>query len=354
MSQGAPMQHLPLDIVGVATMHKLGTPERTFGPAKEPLLGRIMGFFSIVTGCLIIITFLFTYQSLFSWWPVWQVVLILLVALAWLALGVWILLAPMADHRLHVFLCPDGLIYVRKKPEVIRWSQMERIWKNVMDDRDSEDLPVYTVRRSDDMLFTFDSNLQHVHELGLLMEREITRRLLPHAISAFDAGGPVAFDEIVVSRRGIGVKDGHRWLSWQEFAGISMGETSVTIYQRDDGVWSTVMLASVPNVEILKRLVEYVVREQARRQLPQVIAYNAGRVVRFGAVSVSQENLVINWNMPGKVALDWNEIASIGIAQNEVIIRRKGTTHEWYTLPEWMIDDKAALKDLIEYIMRWR
>jgi hypothetical protein len=354
MSQGAPIQHLPFEIVGVATMHKLGTPERLFGPTKEPPLGRIMGIFSIVTGCLIIITFLFTYESLFSSWPTWQVGLILLVALAWLVLGAWILLAPMNDHRLRVFLCPDGLIYVRKKPEAIRWSQMERIWKNVRGDSDTDDPPVYIIRRSDDLLFTFDDELEYVNELGLLLEGEITRRLLPHAIAAFDAGGPVAFDEIVVSQRGIGVKEGRKWLSWQEFSGISMGETNITIYEKSSGVWATIILASVPNVKILQRLVEYIVREQTLRQLPQIVDFNAGRVVHFGAVSMSKRNLVIDEDKPGKIAFDWSDIASVGITPSEMIVRRKGAEREWYTLPAWRIEDKAVLKDTIEYIMRWR
>jgi len=354
MSQGAPIQHLPLEIVGVATMHELGTPERLFAPAKEPLLGRIMGICSIATGCLIIIIFILTYQSLFSWWPAWQIALILLVALAWLVLGAWILLAPMNDRRLRVFLCPEGIIYVQKMPEAIRWNQMERIWKNIMGGPDADDPPVYIIRRSDDMLFTFDEELEHVKDLGALLETEITRRLLPRAIAAFDAKGPVSFDEIVVSQRGIGVKDGRRWLSWQEFAGISMGETSITIYEKSSGVWATVTLASVPNVGVLQRLVEYVVREQMLRQLPQVVDFYAGRVVHFGAISLSQQNLVIDDDKPGKIIFAWSDIASVGITPGEVIIRRKGMLREWYTLPAWRVEDTTTLKDLVEYIMRFR
>jgi Family of unknown function (DUF6585) len=354
MSQGAPIQHLPLEIVGVATMHKLGTPERLFGPTKEPVLGRLMGICSIIIGCLIIIAFFLTYDRLFSWWPAWQIGLILLIALAWLMLGAWILLAPMNDHRLRVFLCREGLIYVRKKPEAIRWNQMERIWKNVMGDADTDDAPVYIVRRSDDILFTFDGELELVEELGLRLEVEITHRLLPRAIAAFDAKGPVVFDEIVVSQRGIGVKEGRKWLSWQEFAGISMGETSITIYEKSSGAWATVTLASVPNVAVLQRLIEHVVREQALSQLPQIVDFNAGRVVHFGAISMSKDNFVIDGDKSGKITFAWNDVASIGITQSEVIVRRRGALREWYTLPVWQVKDAAILKDVIAYVMRRR
>jgi hypothetical protein len=164
----------------------------------------------------------------------------------------------------------------------------------------------------------------------------------------------VVFDEIVVSQRGIGVKEERKWLSWQEFAGISMGETSITIYEKSSGAWATVTLASVPNVAILQRLVEYVVREQTLRQLPQIIDFNADRVVHFGAISISKHSLVIDGDKPGRITFTWNDIASIGITQSEVIIRRNSALREWYTLPSWKVENSKVLKDVIEYIMRWR
>jgi hypothetical protein len=50
--------------------------------------------------------------------------------------------------------------------------------------------------------------------------------------------------------------------------------------------------------------------------------------------------------------LPWNEIASVGVGEHEVIIRRKSRQPEWYTIPLWQVSDAAELKALIDYIMR--
>jgi hypothetical protein len=49
--------------------------------------------------------------------------------------------------------------------------------------------------------------------------------------------------------------------------------------------------------------------------------------------------------------LPWSDIASIGIGENEVIIRRQGYLQEWYAVPLWTIDNAAELKDLLDHIM---
>jgi hypothetical protein len=69
----------------------------------------------------------------------------------------------------------------------------------------------------------------------------------------------------------------------------------------------------------------------------------------FGALYVNKQGITVN---NGKWLLPWSEIASVGIGEHEVMIRRKSRQLEWYTIPLWQVSDAAELKALIDYIMR--
>jgi hypothetical protein len=209
---------------------------------------------------------------------------------------------------------------------------------------------LYTLRRSDDTLFLFTSELQDVEKLGQLVEEEVTRRLLPRAIAVYRAGAPVVFDEVVVSVRGIGIKEGRRLLYWDDLAKIDVDETTCTFYKvGEQGKWATIMVASIPNVKVLVGLIEYARRERERYRSPHFVAYHAGLTVLFGQLSVSMQGVDIG---DGTGILPWSEIAGIGIGEREVIIRKKSRNMEWYALPIWQVKDVAELKELVDYIVR--
>jgi hypothetical protein len=276
--------------------------------------------------------------------------LIPLVGVTWLILAAWIFLTPYIYPRLHIFVYRDGLIYARGKAEVLRWNQMERVWKDLDVGRKGPYTRSYTVRRSDNMLFVFTSELKNVEALGRLIEIEITRRLLPRALASYQAGGPVVFDEIVISPRGIGIKPGRKLLLWDEFERLSIDEKKVALYEKGmDAAWAVLKVASIPNVEVLKELIIHIQRELLLGQLPQIVDYNAGKIVTFGALQVSMQGIAID---NGKLLLPWNEIASIGVGECEVMFRRKDELSEWYALPLWKVTDIVDLKELISYILR--
>jgi hypothetical protein len=350
MDQGSLPQQEPPYVLRAAATNKLGPLQTIHEPGREAYLYRFVGLFSVIIGCLIILFFVVSYNSLFSSWFLWQAALIPLIGVIWLILAAWIFLTPYIYPRLRIFTYRDGLIYARGKAEVLRWNQMERIWKDLDVGRKGPYVRSYTVRRSDDTLFVFTAELQNVEALGRLIEIEITRRLLPRALAAYQAGGPVAFDEIVVSTRGIGVKPGRKLLFWDEFERVSIDEKKIALYKRGTvAAWAVINVANIPNVEVLNELIAHVQREMLVEQLPRIVDYNAGRVVTFGALQVSMQGISID---NGNHLLPWNEIASIGVGESEVILRRKGKVSEWYALPLWKVTNIEELKELINYILR--
>lgn len=349
MRQGSQPQQEPPYVLRAATAHQLGPLQTIHEPGREAYLYRFVGLFSVIVGCLIILFFFISYNSLFSSWPLWQAALIPLVGVTWLALAAWIFLTPYIHPRLRIFVYRDGLIYARGKAEVLRWNQMERIWKDLDVGRKGSSVRAYTVRRSDDTLFVFTGELKNVEALGRLIEIEITRRLLPRALASYQAGGPVVFDEIVVSSRGIGVKPGRKLLPWDEFERLSVDKKKIALYKKKaDAAWAVINVASVPNVEILQELVAHIQHAMSRKQLPLIVDYDAGRVVTFGVLQVSRQGVSID---NGHWLLPWNEIGSIGVGESEVILRRVDRVSEWYALPLWKVTEIDKLKELINYVV---
>jgi hypothetical protein len=349
MHQGSQPQQEPPYVLRAAVTHKLGPLHTIHEPGREAYIYRFVSLFSIIVGCLIILFFFVSYDSLFSSWLLWQAALIPLVGVTWLVLAAWIFLTPYIYPRLRIFVYRDGLIYVRGKAEVLRWNQMERVWKDFYVGRKGPYARSYTVRRSDDVLFVFTAELKNVEALGRLIEIEITRRLLPRALASYQTGGPVVFDEIVVSSRGIGVKSGRKLLFWDDFGRLSIDEKKIALYKKSmDAAWTVLNVANVPNVEVLKELIAHIQREMVMAQLPHIVDYNAGRVVTFGALQVSMQGVSID---NGNHLLPWSEIASIGVGECEVILRREDRVSEWYALPLWKVTGIVELKELINYIV---
>ena len=331
----------------IATQYQLGSPQAIYEARKETWPHRLPGIVALLIGIAVLAYFFHAYDSLFIFWPAWQMVLVPLIGAGWIIVGLWILLAPWLTPEARVFVYTEGLIYVTRKYEVIRWGQMERLWKDIHFDRKNRKFSSYVIRRNDQAFFVLKPNLIDGEKLGALLEREITSRLLPRAITAFDAGDPIVFEDIAVSLRGLRVKQGSKKLSWNEFERIHIDEQTVDIYKKGQvDAWASLKVAAIPNVEILRGLARYAQQELQYRQVPAIAAYRAGLSVAFGPLTLSQRGVVIN-----NATLAWSEIAGIAVGESEVMIKRKGNPPTWHVFPLWRIPAFSSLKELIDYIM---
>jgi hypothetical protein len=346
MQQGSAAQRIPRAIQQIAEDQGLGPSQAVYQPAKDALLYRLLGLGVMSVGGLILLAFLLTYNSIFIWLSQWLGLLVLVVAVGWISIGAWIALTPSLYPHMRVFACPEGLICLRRDVEVILWHQIEKLWKDIARDNKGRDLRAYIVRCKDGRTIVFDNALRGIEDLGGRLEREVTRRHLPQTITSYVQGVPLIFGEIIVSEQGIGLRRGRKIRPWSEVENITIDETQVGIYGKDEEPL-VVSVARVPNVGILQELIAYTRQQCARAQLPQVVAYNAGLPVCFGRLSLSQQGLELD---NGQL-LPWSEVASVGVGKDEIIIRRKSATGDWYALPLWMVSDPAGLKDLVDYIM---
>ncbi|GCE48217.1 hypothetical protein EI42_04214 [Thermosporothrix hazakensis] len=344
MRQVTSIRQIPLEIIGAATAYRLGMPEKIFSGKPETLRYPIIGSLCIVLGIVFIATFLLTYQLLMPSWPLWQLLLLPLIGFAWLALGGWILFAPAFYPRTYIYVCPEGLIVSTRKLDIIRWDQMERLWKQFR----PPDLYAYSIRRSDGARFEFTHELNDITSLGALIEHEITLRLLKRAISAYRAGDTISFDALLVNRKGIAIPARRLFLSWEQTWKLEITEQDVLLYQTGHKEpQARLKAARIPNLNIMCELITYAQREHALLQYPHIQAYNTGSELDFGPLAISRHGITL---YQAGITLPWDEIKGVNLGEEDLMLGRKGTEQEWFAFPRWMLHHLDELSDLLRYI----
>lgn len=254
-------QQIPPEIQQLAATYQLGAPQYVHTVPQESFPYRLIGLVCLCIGTLIIFAYLFLFASVYNLWPQWQAVIIPLIGIAWVCTGGWITLGPLFSPPLRVFMCPAGLIYVGHKAEIIPWNQVEAVWKKVRFDTTGQAVCAYIVQRRDKETFVFKNDLHEINKLGAEIEQQVTDYLLPKAVSAYAAGTSIDFDTLVLNSRGIKIKDGFGSLLWEDIEHININEAAIRIYKKnEDESWATLSVGDIPNVDVFKGLVDYIMR----------------------------------------------------------------------------------------------
>ena len=389
------MQVVPAAIERRAEKYRLGRLQGVYAFRKQVPLGYILGPVSMLIGCLILALLVLLYGNMWQQltnlismlgllpvtnWQNWQLLLIAFVGIAWLLVGVWMIVAAHLVRGMRVFVYEYGLISLRIQATVVLWQDVVSLWKDIrvvgrQDKARSERNEgnggkgekkgrhgkgrrqnvrrVYTVQCADERLVRFDDELVDIEKLGTLLEDTITRRLLPGVIATYEAGSVVAFADVAVSSRGVAIRRARQLLPWQDVAGMTIDDSALTLYHfQREGMWATLPVASIPNVGVLKALLEYAMRDLSHLRLPGVLAtYETGLALDFGALRVSQRGVEVVQGGSNGVFLSWDEVASMAVGEQEVLMRRRGSQSEWYTIPLSLVYDAPLLKALLEHLM---
>lgn len=343
------MQQIPATIRRVAAAHKLGQFQSLYLPRKHPPIDYIISVCSLIIGCFVFGFLYVEYEDIFRWWPDWQVWLVQLLGAGWILVGAWILYGAIVMQRMRIFVFAQGLILSRYRNQVIRWQEILALWKHVTLDKKTGIVHAYTIQCTNSKITHFKNEFIDTQKLGDILEQAMVQQLLPRAIKTYDADATIIFDEFAINTRGIALKTRTR-LHWHEVANIVIDDTTITIYKVNQyWDWATLQVAQLPNVALLKALLDYAVRDLVHIRLPGLLAtYHTGLTLDFGAISVNQQGITLQ---QGKVLLHWDEIASVGVGESEIIIQRKGTPPDWYVLPRALVTDIPLLKTLIEHLL---
>ncbi|GCE04886.1 DUF6585 family protein [Dictyobacter aurantiacus] len=354
-------KQIPRKIQACAHAYQLGIPRIVYDPRGSSRLSLFLSPLAFIVSALIVGAYVTFYDQIFSWWPLWQSWMVLGIGLAWFLIGLWMLVPALLIPSLRVFLCPKGLIYQRYSCDVIRWQDIVQLEKTLKVDHGSLSLAYYRLLRSDGTAFMLDSDLPHLDRLGGFMEREVSRYLLPQALAKYEAESSLAFGQLEVSPMGLSLQQGRYRLPWSEYERLSLDDTTLSIYGYGDSQpWVALSLSGLPNVWVLKGIIEHATK-QARvplaesspilsqyPQSPQLALYAAGETLSFGALALNRTGVFLN---DAARFLPWDQIASFGIGEHDIIIKCGDTHQELYTLPLWTITNPPLLALITDYAL---
>lgn len=174
-----------------------------------------------------------------------------------------------AHFNVKVYVFSEGLIRAKgRQGDVMRWEQIEAVWEKIVRYRRSL-IPfyktyTYTVRRGDGAQFKFPSALKGNKLLGQTLQQEVTRRLLPRVIAAYDGGSPVNFGPLTVSAQGI--SKGPLSVPWSQVGQVDFRRGWMLV-RRQGSLLATcrTRASSIPNLQVFVQLVEYGRRRTTRR-----------------------------------------------------------------------------------------
>jgi hypothetical protein len=284
----------------LADMCHLGNFQRAYilgGGAGRYL---VIGFFCLLIGLSLLAAFYLWYDSIFFWWPFWQMALIPGLGLCWFLISCWLLISALFVRRQRTYIFIKGLIYHwRGLPRVLRWNQIERI-----EQRDP-------VRHNPTIFaFYFDEGT------SLILPADLPgTRALYHFL-----------EDLLKLRAEADYMDQQPTLPIETPLLFPQQDRQPTKDSPQPPSTATPPHAVIP--------------------CPSAVEFEQGYTLAFGALKISKRGI----EFPGRSGLlPWQEIAGIGIGKNALIIRRYPS--EWHAIPLWTLSDISALKDLIAYIV---
>jgi hypothetical protein len=120
----------------------------------------------------------------------------------------------------------------------------------------------YRIRLKDDRELEFDDTLQNVAKLGETLLRETFERMLPRATEAFEAGQPVRFGSLELTRDGLVRRnfESREVLPWAEVNNVDVNTAAGTLtINRKTGrdlVWWEGTCAGTPNLMVLLQMLD--------------------------------------------------------------------------------------------------
>lgn len=195
-----------------------------------------------------------------------QQLVFVILSLACVAFAIYIVLQPVIYRSWRAYVCSDGLLSVRgSKIEAFRWDQIEAMWQAVTrryyNGIYTGTTHIYTVRSSDGRQVVFNDRFANVEQLGDTISREITNRLLPQVIRAYQAGNTITFGPLSISQQG--VSNSKELLPWSQIKEVGVNRGVVTVKKEGKWLnWSSVMVAKVPNIFVFMALANYVLKSR--------------------------------------------------------------------------------------------
>ena len=182
--------------------------------------------------------------------------------------------------------------------------------------------------------------------------------LLPPAIAACDGGAELTWDQLRLSRFLLSVDEdgGPTSLPLDDVNRATLGEEQLTIFRKGhERPWHKRRVKTIANVAVFKGVLDHLLQQGARRQLPQVIAtFQSGIPVVFGRVTLTQQGIEVD---QAKKQLPWPDVLAITLTDEQLIIQSRRDIvwfSSWKRLDRRRMPSAALLNELAAYILQGR
>ncbi|HLZ57258.1 MAG TPA: DUF6585 family protein [Ktedonosporobacter sp.] len=236
---------IPQEVYQQAAAYQLGEPRQVYKPRFTSPLA-ILG---ITLGVIILDIIVFVAILLVGY--IWYLLIAVpIAAIIWCCISI-----PHTNTRAYVF--NYGLIYGKGgRLEPLRWDQIQVVWHKIIKSRYSTSHQ-FTMQRNDGQSFKLPTILKHIEDLGVTIEDEVARVLLPGALAAYNAGQMIILGRVTVDQRGIG--NGKDIIPWAKVGSITLKDRNLMVEKMGQQVKLSVRVDEVPNLGLLASLVTTIV-----------------------------------------------------------------------------------------------
>lgn len=168
--------------------------------------------------------------------------------------------------RLSVELYTNGLVY-RKGSKIrdVRWEQIERVQRQCKVYRRKKKILLtrtgYLCEIASQPNLLLSAAITNVDEIGSVIERELTRRILPQIQADYQEGKSIVLCGLALTRQTITYRK--KEVTWERVHKIEVGAEKLVVEQDSDrSDWLIVPLSDVSNLCILEALLENMQREK--------------------------------------------------------------------------------------------
>lgn len=181
-----------------------------------------------------------------------------------LGAGAWALNEWRLKHNLRVWLYPEGFAHFHGgRVNVFRWEGITEVYQSMQHTHRMGRAVqrIYTVRSRDGKQSVLTGELGGIAALGEHIQEQVTRRMLPRSLAAYNAGETQSFKNLRLDREGLTYRG--KSLPWSEVEEVRIDRGALTIRAKGRrAAWASLTASGTPNLPTLLALLDKTVRVQ--------------------------------------------------------------------------------------------
>jgi hypothetical protein len=188
----------------------------------------------------------------------------IVVAVVFAAIGVPLVGMSLAQRGKIIEVYEHGLARIRdSRVNVTRWDDIATVWqqitRNYTNGVYTGTTYVYTIQTRNGEKFKITNVYQNVESLGQIIQSEVTKRLLPPMVRAYQSGQTVSFGKLGLNPQGLIYKD--KQLPWNEIEDLKIERGYISVKKAGGRWfnWAGVAAAKVPNLFVFLTMVDSIV-----------------------------------------------------------------------------------------------